>query len=115
MKTRGTQSRRSQQQVVRRIDALGLVALQIDWQNKVGTPEEAEAKAMLDDAKELWREQGRGRSGELTESALDEARALYRAACGLMRNKSDKNCWHNLENAAHRFNAAHQRARNASA
>lgn len=38
---------------------------------------------------------------------LDAANELYQAACSLMRYK-ESDQWHNLENAAHRFNAASQ-------
>lgn len=37
----------------------------------------------------------------------DAANELYEAACCLMRYK-EADQWHNLENAAHRFNAARQ-------
>jgi hypothetical protein len=44
---------------------------------------------------------------------IDAAGELYQAACTLMRYQRDKNCWHNLQNAAARFDAARQYAHNA--
>lgn len=45
----------------------------------------------------------------------DCALSLYNAACTLMlhsHRRHDADSWHNLENAAHRWNAAMQAARN---
>lgn len=43
---------------------------------------------------------------------IEVATDLYQAACALMRNQKDANCWHNLQNAAARWNAANQAANN---
>jgi hypothetical protein len=58
-------------------------------------------------------------SGDTSPSVLgaiqaerDCAAELYQAACTLMRYQSDKYCWNNLQNAAARWNAAMQFARN---
>lgn len=86
MKNTETPPRHSQQQMVRRIDALALAALGMDLQKKIGTPEEAAAKQMLEDAKQMWRDQFRAKQPDNAEARHKEAVRLLKKA----RNLADK-------------------------
>lgn len=63
-----------------RIEALHIIALEIDAQKKAGTPEHAQALAFVEEAKRLWREQlwndRKCPHCQRTQAVLEETRRL---------------------------------------